>query len=412
MVPLATAGCLLGFAVGTLSAQTTELRWKSARSGRVVTSPARQHSQATAAQVSGHRAAAWKSADTPASTEGSRTVQSVRTSAEPARQVVGQWSSASSATGEAGSLVHSRESRGGLSRQTSRGKPQRAAAIPSYFSRARVRQVSGTGEAAGSKQGQYDPFEQGPSSPGPSSSGTHARTAQRVDAAHDPFESHEEVPSAPELAEPRTETAAGSHSRSGLSPPPARRPPAAFASQPSQTPPSQFPFEGEEDQPRNGDRPTSEELTCQRQAEQLRRDLLSELEFDIHVDGEPETDFPAECYLDGSGYPVRHWHSLTYTWKASALCHKPLYFDDEQLERYGHEWGPVLQPVVSATKFYANVFILPYKMGLRTPNECVYALGHYRPGNCAPYMIDPLGFTVRAGLFEAGAVIGLAAVLP
>jgi hypothetical protein len=99
-------------------------------------------------------------------------------------------------------------------------------------------------------------------------------------------------------------------------------------------------------------------------------------------------------------------------WKASGLCHKPLYFEQVQLERYGHSWGPYVQPIMSGAHFFATFPVLPYKMGIQTPNECVYTLGHYRPGNCAPYMIEAVPFTWRAALFEAGAWVGGAAAIP
>jgi hypothetical protein len=108
----------------------------------------------------------------------------------------------------------------------------------------------------------------------------------------------------------------------------------------------------------------------------------------------------------------RSWESLTYTWTASALCHKPLYFEDVKLERYGHMWGPWLQPIISHARFFATVPLLPYEMGLETPNECMYALGYYRPGSCAPYYLDPIPLSVRAGLFEATAIVGGIVIFP
>jgi hypothetical protein len=56
--------------------------------------------------------------------------------------------------------------------------------------------------------------------------------------------------------------------------------------------------------------------------------------------------------------------------------------------------------------------MLPYNIGLQTPNECIYTLGYYRPGSCAPYKIDPLPISVRAVLFEAGVVTGVDFFLP
>ena len=72
----------------------------------------------------------------------------------------------------------------------------------------------------------------------------------------------------------------------------------------------------------------------------------------------------------------------------------------------------VLQPVASFAHFFGNIAILPYKMGINPPHECQYALGYYRPGSCAPWMLPPVPLSVRGGLAEAGAIIGGAALLP
>lgn len=120
----------------------------------------------------------------------------------------------------------------------------------------------------------------------------------------------------------------------------------------------------------------------------------------------PEGDLPRDCPLLADTFRPRAFAPITYTWTASALCHKPLYFEDVQLERYGHMAGPWVQPFASFAHFFLTVPILPYKMGLELPHECIYTLGYYRPGNCAPYMLDPLPLSVRAALFEAGAWVG------
>jgi hypothetical protein len=122
--------------------------------------------------------------------------------------------------------------------------------------------------------------------------------------------------------------------------------------------------------------------------------------------------FPRECGIDTVSFQPRTWPPTTFNWKASGLCHKPLYFEDVHLERYGHSWGPYLQPIFSGAHFFLNVPTLPYKMGLYPPGECMYSLGYYRPGNCAPYMLDPLPISVRAGLAQAGTWVGLAAAIP
>ncbi len=122
--------------------------------------------------------------------------------------------------------------------------------------------------------------------------------------------------------------------------------------------------------------------------------------------------FPPECDLGMQIYKPRDWSPTTYNWTASGLCHKPTYFEDIRLERYGHSWGPYLQPIISGGRFFLTVPILPYKMGLKPPGECVYTLGHYRPGNCAPYMLDPLPLSIRAAVFQAGVASGMAYAIP
>jgi len=125
-----------------------------------------------------------------------------------------------------------------------------------------------------------------------------------------------------------------------------------------------------------------------------------------------EQELPPECPLRGGEFLPRQWCQTTFTWKASGLCHKPLYFEDVHLERYGHSWGPYLQPIISGGHFFLTVPILPYKMGLYPPEECIYTLGYYRPGSCAPYLLDPLPLSVRAGLAEAGAWVGGVYLIP
>lgn len=135
---------------------------------------------------------------------------------------------------------------------------------------------------------------------------------------------------------------------------------------------------------------------------------ITEITDNIRAEGKV---FPQECTLGNSMYCPRNFALTTYTWKASALCHKPLYFEQVAVERYGHTW-PLIQPVVSAAHFFCTVPILPYKMGIEPPTECIYALGYYEPGSCAPYMIYPIPITVRAGLMEAGAWVGGVFLIP
>ncbi len=163
------------------------------------------------------------------------------------------------------------------------------------------------------------------------------------------------------------------------------------------------------------DRPLEEQLT-QKTAlpadecpPQERLKPLSNITNNIRPQGDK---FPTECPLPASAFAGRSWQPTVFTWKASGLCHKPLYFEQVGVERYGHNLGPILQPFASGAHFFLTVPILPYKMGLEPPDECVYTLGYYRPGSCAPRILDPLPLSVRAALAEGGIWTGMAFSIP
>ncbi|QDS89532.1 hypothetical protein EC9_37320 [Rosistilla ulvae] len=119
-----------------------------------------------------------------------------------------------------------------------------------------------------------------------------------------------------------------------------------------------------------------------------------------------EWGLPRECRIAQVAYQPRNWTPATMTWKASNLCHNPLYFEEVQLERYGHSAGPIKQPLISTAHFFVNIAVLPYKMGIHPATECQYALGYYRPGNCAPYMLPPIPLSLRGTLSQAAVVAG------
>ncbi len=121
---------------------------------------------------------------------------------------------------------------------------------------------------------------------------------------------------------------------------------------------------------------------------------------------------PTECSLGDERFRPRDFEPVVFTWTASGLCHKPLYFEERQLERYGHTTGPFTEPVLSGAHFFLNVAVLPYKMGMNPPNECQYPLGYYRPGSCAPRLLPPVPISPRGALWQAGAVTGLVFLLP
>ena len=77
----------------------------------------------------------------------------------------------------------------------------------------------------------------------------------------------------------------------------------------------------------------------------------------------------------------RPWTWTVRTWESPAFCYRPLYFNDDSLERYGyaHGWK---QPAVSTAKASGRLLALPALMVAMPPHDCVYPPQRSRPGTC------------------------------
>jgi len=151
------------------------------------------------------------------------------------------------------------------------------------------------------------------------------------------------------------------------------------------------------------------QIECRRAFQELQSHGMKDIVVGLVIEGVEGEDYPCDCKPQNPPrFAGRNFSPTTFTWKATGVCHKPLYFEDVQLERYGHSWNPVVQPFMSAAHFFVSIPVLPYKMGLTPPNECIYTLGYYRPGSCAPYMLDPIPLSLRGAVFEAIGITGFA----
>ena len=154
--------------------------------------------------------------------------------------------------------------------------------------------------------------------------------------------------------------------------------------------------------------------TCDDSLAKLRAKTIGTVNIVIAVSGNEGQDFPFECTLDDR----------------RVACRSRLGADDVPVEglrvvpqaavlrrRAARALRPFVgrracQPFMSGAHFFTRLPVLPYCMGVEPPKECIYALGHYRPGNCAPYMCKPMPLSSRGALFQAGAAVGAAAALP
>lgn len=151
---------------------------------------------------------------------------------------------------------------------------------------------------------------------------------------------------------------------------------------------------------------------CREALGKLRADTLASIDLDIRVGGRPGNDYPCECRLKGETFVPRRFVPTTFTWKAAGYCHKPLYFEQWNLERYGHSRGFIPDVFLSGAHFFVTLPILPYKMGVELPWECVYPLGYYRPGNCAPWTCPAVPISGRGLALEAATITGAVFLLP
>jgi hypothetical protein len=96
---------------------------------------------------------------------------------------------------------------------------------------------------------------------------------------------------------------------------------------------------------------------------------------------------------------------------------------ETSLWRRVETWGTHIQAYETSQQATANALPLrgdappsalrlPYKMGVETPCECIYPLGTYRPGDCAPRICEGVPLSIRGALFETGAVLGAVYIIP
>ena len=115
---------------------------------------------------------------------------------------------------------------------------------------------------------------------------------------------------------------------------------------------------------------------------------------------------------DEEKYQPRDMPATEFHWAASNLYHYPLYFEDPQLERYGHTYKPIAQPFISAHRFMTQLIGFPYQATIDPIAKRRYTLGWYRPGECAPKLKYFPPWNTKAGIVQAGVTTGLFFLIP
>jgi hypothetical protein len=114
----------------------------------------------------------------------------------------------------------------------------------------------------------------------------------------------------------------------------------------------------------------------------------------------------------GEKYPERQFPNVLMPWAVPSSKYYPLYFQDPALERYGHTYPALVQPVASSARVAAQLVMLPYQMAIRPPWQLESPLGWYRPGEVAPKLHYQIPWNTKAAVVEAATVTGLIFLIP
>ncbi len=133
-------------------------------------------------------------------------------------------------------------------------------------------------------------------------------------------------------------------------------------------------------------------------------------------EGKLPTDVAALCATQipptGDRRLYGAWAGTNVQWSATCMHHRPLYFEEINAERYGYTVSYAFQPVISAARFFAAIPALPYKMVVERPRDCIYTLGHYRPGSCVPRRCNRIPWSFGGSAVETGVIAGLILLIP
>ncbi len=121
---------------------------------------------------------------------------------------------------------------------------------------------------------------------------------------------------------------------------------------------------------------------------------------------------PKEFQLSREPYAGRNFSESIYTWEASNLNYRPLYFEDPNLERYGNSRKDLVQPFVSMGRFTGQLLALPYQMSIDPVRKKIYPLGYYRPGDYTPKRINGIPWNTKAAITQGLTATGLVFLLP
>lgn len=121
--------------------------------------------------------------------------------------------------------------------------------------------------------------------------------------------------------------------------------------------------------------------------------------------------FPEEPVLSTERYSGRSWPKQTAIAEPHYVCHRRLYFEQRNEERFGWDLG-FIHPVVSAAYFFGDLATMPYKFGTEPCRWWECSAGLCLPGQPTPYLLYPPQPSVTGIVMEAAIIGTLFAIFP
>lgn len=114
---------------------------------------------------------------------------------------------------------------------------------------------------------------------------------------------------------------------------------------------------------------------------------------------------PPEIFVTASGAssPLPDRYSIRF-------CHRPLYFEQPNLERCGIGYD-YFQNLISGAQFLANTIVLPYHMGKTRPDCTVATRGDCRCCESFPCQCNPFPLDCHGSALEAASLAGFSFLL-
>lgn len=109
---------------------------------------------------------------------------------------------------------------------------------------------------------------------------------------------------------------------------------------------------------------------------------------------------------------IRQWPEEVYFWQSPAFRHRPLYFEDTHLERFGMVRYPAFRPIVSGAHFFGSLVALPYHATIVPPCHHVSTPNHYGYTVSSVASQATPGRHLSAAAVQTATIAGLILLIP